>query len=83
MENFQVVYRNPSHWDIWQNSKRVYRIKGGPGNYWVSSDNSRRGEPTKTFNSVNTCTNYTCDKLMYELILAKGQRFFEIESWHV
>lgn len=83
MQGFQVIYRNYGHWDIWQNNERIYRIRGGPGKYWVSGDNSKRNDQRKDFKTVQACVSYITDILMYELIVAEGQEPAVIESWNV
>jgi hypothetical protein len=83
MKGFQVVNRNYGHWDVWQNDERIYRIRGGPGKYWVSGDYSRREEKAKTFKTVQACMSYICDELMFELIVAEGQEPQMIEAWNV
>lgn len=82
MEGFNVAYRNYGHWDIWNNAGRIFRIRGGPGKYSVLDE---RGQdlPVKEFNTVLACMNYICDELMYELIVAEGQKPTIIESWNV
>lgn len=81
MENFKVIYRNYGHWDICNNEHgRIFVIRGGPGNYRV------RNEITNTstkFKTVSACMSFICDKLMFELIVAEGQKPQIIESWNV
>ncbi|MFW6310840.1 MAG: hypothetical protein ACOC1K_01245 [Nanoarchaeota archaeon] len=81
MKDFQVIYRNPGHWDIIQNKNRIYKIRGGPGKYYVIPQ--KNYEKIKLFNSVQSCMSFICDKLMYELIIADGQDFKIIESWNI
>ena len=83
MQDFQVVYRNYGHWDIWQNNERIYRIRGGPGKYWISGEHSRQDDQDKEFKTVQACMTYITDLLMYELIIAEGQKPTVIEKWNV
>jgi hypothetical protein len=83
MQDFRVVYRNYGHWDIWQNNERIYRIRGGPGKYWISGEHSRQYDQDKEFKTVQACMTYITDLLMYELIIAEGQKPIVIEKWHV
>ena len=83
MENFEVIYRNPGHWDIWQNGSRIYRIRGGPGKYWISGEHAKQKDQDKEFKTVQSCMNYIFDQLMYELIIAEGQDHTIIEGWNV
>ena len=82
MKNFTVVNRNYGHWDIVDNERRLFRIRGGPGKYWVS-DERDRSIPSKYFKTVSVCMSYICDELMFELIVAEGQEPQMIESWNV
>ena len=83
MQDFRVVYRNYGHWDIWQNNERIYRIRGGPGKYWISGEHSRQDDQDKEFKTVQACMTYITDLLMYELIIAEGQKPIVIEKWNV
>lgn len=83
MQNFQVVYRNYGHWDIWNEKGRIYRIRGGPGKYWVSGEHEMRHDQDNKFKTVQACMSYICDQLMFELIVADGQSPTAIESWNV
>lgn len=82
MEGFSVVYRNYGHWDICQSGGRIFRIRGGPGSY-VVLDERDRNIPKKEFKTVQACMSYICDALMFELIIAEGQKPQMIESWNV
>ena len=83
MQDFQVIYRNYGHWDIWQSDGRIYRIRGGPGKYWISGDHSKQDDQGKEFKTVQACMSYITDLLMHELIIAEGQEPTVIESWNV
>ena len=83
MQDFRVVYRNYGHWDIWQNNERIYRIRGGPGKYWISGEHSRNDDQDKEFKTLQACMTYITDLLMYELIIAEGQKPTVIEKWNV
>ena len=83
MKGFQVEYRNYGHWDIYQNNERIYRIRGGPGKYWVSGDYSKQSDQGKEFKTLQMAIGYITDLLMYELIIAEGQTPIIIEEWNV
>ena len=83
INGFQVIYRNYGHWDICLTDERIYRIRGGPGKYWVSGENSRRADGTIIFKTVQACMSYITDQLMFELIVARNQEPIEIESWNL
>jgi len=82
MNNFSVVYRNYGHWDICSTEARLFRIRGGPGNYHVL-DERRRNVAMKDFKTVQACMGYICDELMFELIVVDGQCPQIIESWNI
>jgi len=82
MESFSVEYRNYGHWDIYNNRERIYRIRGGPGAYRVINEIDRNAA-TLPFKTVAACMAYICDILMYELIIAEGQKPQVIESWNI
>lgn len=85
MKSFEVRYRNYGHWDILCTEQgreyRKFRIRGGPGKYWVDHWGSQ--EPFKYFKTVSACMAYVCDELMFELIVAEGQEPTMIERWNV
>lgn len=84
MKGFSVVYRNYGHWDITQHDVgRIFRIRGGPGKYWVSDERLNSNKPATDFKTVNACMSYICDELMFELIVVSGQTPIEIESWNI
>lgn len=93
-DNFSVNYRNYGHWDIWNNKRRIFCIRGGPGKYLIRDERYRlpidhpnyipEGKiEVKFFKTVQACMGYICDELMFELIVAEGQEPQIIESWNV
>ena len=83
MKGFEVVYRNYGHWDVYQNGSRIYKIRGGPGKYWVSDEISNNSDRRKDFKTLQMAIGYITDTLMYELIIASNQDPIIIESWNV
>lgn len=81
-QSFKVHYRNPGHWDIYTEEGRAFRIRGGPGRY-LAMDERSRPCPTTEFKTIGTCMQYICDELMFEQIVAEGQKPTVIESWNV
>lgn len=65
MDGFKVVYRNPGHWDIYQNSRRIYQIRGCRGNVVVFDDHPEHGQ---VFNckTVSLAMGYISEQLMFE-----------------
>lgn len=82
MDNFSVINRNYGHWDICNEHGRIYKIRGGPGSYYVF-DCINKCKIKESFNTVNACMNYICDKLMYELIITENQKPYIIEQWNI
>jgi len=87
MEGFSVIYRNYGHWDIAQDGGRAFRIRGGPGKYSVIDERSGRDviskDGIKEFKTVVACMSYISDELMFELIVADGQKPQVIEAWNI
>jgi len=84
ISNFSVNRRNHGHWDIWNDKRRIFSIRGGPSNYFIRDE--REDKPQRElqgFKTVNACMACICDELMYELIVADGQEPAIIESWNV
>ena len=83
MPPFTVVYRNPGHWDICNpGNGRIFRIRGGPGNYAVHDERAQSRHAIKC-KTVGACMAFICDELMHQLIVAEGQTPISIESWNV
>ena len=64
-EYFRVDHRNPGHWDIWDESKRLCKIRGEAGSFCVYNDwgNFTNKEGFKT---VAEAMQYICGHLMNE-----------------
>lgn len=82
--SFSVHRRNPGHWDIWVDERRVFCIRGGPGKYIVADKriNKNMYNPPP-FKTIGTCMAYICDELMFEIIIIEGEYPTVIESWNV
>jgi hypothetical protein len=65
-KSFEVIYRNPGHWDIYQNDSRIAIIRGEIGNVWLGADTKPFGEIDMRFPSVESCMAYVCATLMKE-----------------
>ncbi len=83
-KGFHVWWRNPGHWDIGDKNKRLFCIRGKPGEYLVRDERTEENGKMadKVFSTVGLCMAYICEELMFELIVAKGQEVTEIESWN-
>ena len=82
---FNVCRRNYGHWDIGiPGIGRVFCIRGGPGKYYIRDERpEHNGLIGGEFNTLPTAMAYICDILMYELIVAEGQKPYMIEEWNV
>jgi hypothetical protein len=81
IEYFTINRRNPGHWDIWDNTKRIFRIRGGPGKY-IAIDERGESCPSTEFKTISTCMQFITDELMHELITVEGQESQVIDSWN-
>jgi hypothetical protein len=64
---FSVAHRNPGHWDIGNDKRRIFRIRGEHGNVVLYDERSPgvMVEP-KTFRSVQAAMAWITDELMFE-----------------
>jgi len=81
-QNFSVIRRNYGHWDIVNDKRRLFRIRGGPSDYRVIDERKSTFEHF-TFRTIAACMSFVCDELMYELIIVDGQKPQIIESWNI
>jgi len=81
--NFNLQRRNYGHWDVYDKTGRLFRIRGGPGKYLVSDERKDAVRTWRDFKTLLACMVYICDDLMFELIVADGQKPTVIESWNV
>lgn len=64
MNGFTVEHRNKGHWDIYQNKRRIYQIRGERGSVLVY--NNSLPEPVFRGKTVTAAMVYVCDILMGE-----------------
>lgn len=64
MDGFAVEHRNKGHWDIYQNKRRIYQIRGCGGN--VTVYNNSLPDPIFRAKTITTAMAYICDILMCE-----------------
>lgn len=83
ISDFRVHRRNIGHWDIVDHNQRLFRIRGGPGKYWVADERNLGTKKTYGFKSMALAMAFICDELMFELIIAEGQEPKKIEAWNV
>lgn len=83
--NFSVNRRNYGHWDICTWQGRAFAVRGGPGHYYLRDErpDDVRLKNLQPFKTLGACMAFACDLLMYELIVADGQKPQEIESWNM
>jgi len=63
---FSVNWRNPGHWDIYDENRRLFCIRGGPGNFFIRDERERGGETKKGFPTVASAMVWICETLMQE-----------------
>ena len=83
INNFGIHRRNFGHWDVCDNNGRLFRVRGGPGKYLVSDERQDKDHSWKEFKTLTACMAFICDDLMFELIIADGQKPAVIENWNV
>jgi hypothetical protein len=63
--SFQVVRRNPGHWDIYSRDSRHFCIRGEADRFTVWNERDPRDLPS-VFRTVDACMSYVCAELMTE-----------------
>jgi len=60
IEHFSVGRRNPGHWDIVTKDGRLFRIRGGPGQYVICDEREGKGanDTRREFKTVSGCMGY-------------------------
>ena len=61
----QINYRNEGHWDVWNDKKRLCRIRGDAGNVSVLQDHGDI-ENKEGFSNVFEAMKYVCEYYMAE-----------------
>lgn len=88
-EGFSVIRRNHGHWDIVTKEKgRLFRLRGGPGEWWVSDERAEKPPYHRPINDVvfrdqSAAMAWVCSELMHELLTVEGQKPYIMESWNV
>ena len=82
ISHFSVLRRNYGHWDICSKDGRLFRIRGGPGKY-LAMDERAKPYPVTEFRTISACMQFITDELMFELIVAEGQKVQTIEECNV
>lgn len=63
---FDVTYRNPGDWDIYNRNRRIYRIRRIDGKSVLWGDHEFSNKPERTFTNVQSCMAEVCAELMNE-----------------
>lgn len=66
-QNFSFTYRNPGHWDVYNHEKRIYRIRGESGDYWVDDERIRGDLAVRRFKTITAAVAFIADDLMIEV----------------
>lgn len=84
INSFSVRRRNYGHWDINGAEGRLFRLRGGPGDWTIFDERSDKArQPSQTFREQATAMSYICTELMHELLTAEGQSPTVVEGWNV
>lgn len=83
-QGFSVIRRNFGHWDIVRREDgRLFRLRGGPGEWRVFDERKNRLENIPTFKEQSAAMAFICAELMHELLTVEGQKPYAMESWNV
>jgi hypothetical protein len=84
-EGFSVVRRNFGHWDIVGSEGRIFRIRGGPGEWRVLDERDLRSrhQEIPAFKEQSAAMSFICAELMHELLTVEGQEPYVMEGWNV
>ena len=63
---FSVTRRNTGHWDIWDEHRRLFCIRGKPGAFFVRDERPDAGPTRGGFATVGTAMEWICAELMRE-----------------
>lgn len=80
---FSIIRRNFGHWDICDRHKRLFRLRGGPGNWHVIDERGDAHKSPPLFKDQSAAMSYICSELMHELLTVKGQKPHIMESWNI
>ena len=66
--NFNIGYRNPGHYDIYDRVERCFAIRGEPGNVVVRDERQStyidNGAAVIRFKTLSTALAWCCDEMM-------------------
>lgn len=67
-QNFELVYRNPNHWDVYvRDFERVAKIRGDKNATFLITESEKTFFKTDMqFPSLESCMTYVCATLMNE-----------------
>lgn len=83
--NFSVYRRNYGHWDVTSEGDRLFRLRGGPGQWDVIDERVGKGQNSTLlpFKDQSAAMAYICAELMHELLTVEGQEPYIMESWNI
>lgn len=83
-EDFSVFRQNNGHWDVVNsNEGRLFRLRGGPGEWRVFDERKNCLENIPAFKEQSAAMAFICTELMHELLMIEGQKPYVMESWNV
>lgn len=85
ISHFSVYRRNYGHWDISSKEGRLFRLRGGPGQWDVIDERVGKGQNSTmlSFKDQSAAMAYVCAELMHELLTVEGQKPHVMESWNI
>lgn len=64
---FKVVNRTKGHWDIHNETRRMFCIRGELGSYYIRDERSSLNEELPViYKTISACMGYIIDQLMFE-----------------
>jgi hypothetical protein len=65
--NFIFNNRNPGHWDVYDNARRIFCIRGEPGNVTIRDERNGAGAPNiGPFKTDLAAASWIIDNLMFD-----------------
>ena len=85
IEGFKFARRNLGHWDVVSAEGRLFRLRGGPGQWDLIDERIGKGQNSTmmAFKEQSAAATYICAELMHELLTVEGQTPAVMESWNI
>lgn len=86
IDGFSVIRRNYGHWDVANRDGRLFRLRGGHGQWDVIDERVGKGANSTMpppFKDQSAAMAYICAELMHELLTVEGQEPHIMEAWNI